>query len=71
MAVLATRSGEGAAYPGELTSSPPTTAAADSVAASCSVARRGPRRRSARTDASNGSVPFRSAINRSAVRGAN
>ncbi len=66
---------------GAATSSPPTTAAAESVAATCNVRRRGEGMRtspvpltvprSARTDASSGSVPLKSAIMRSAARGAN
>ena len=52
-------------------SSPPTTAAVTTPAAICIVRRPGrPAARSARTDANSGSVPFRSAITRSAVRGA-
>lgn len=76
-AAVLTTSGPGpyAYATGPLTSSPPTTAAADSVAAICSVLRLGaPGRsasaRSARTEASSGCVPLRSAISRSAVLGA-
>ncbi len=80
LAVLTT-SGPGV-YPGAtayaagpLTSRPPTTAAADRVAATWRVRRlgapgRAARARSARTEGSSGEVPLRSAISRSAVLGA-
>ncbi|WP_234322724.1 hypothetical protein [Streptomyces sp. NRRL S-350] len=77
-AVLATSGPGTPAYAADGTTpanSPPTTAAAATPAAIC-IARRPGRPaarscRSSRTDASSGSVPLRSAISRSAVRGAN
>ncbi|MEV7924663.1 MULTISPECIES: hypothetical protein [unclassified Kitasatospora] len=76
-ALLTTSGPADAAYAADGTgpaSNPPTTAAAATPAAICSVRRPGRpaarRARSARPDASSGSVPLRPAISRSAVLGA-